>query len=210
LKSQNQGGGWEASGDNFVISSSFAVLFLCRSSLKSIAKINPNLGGGVLLGGMGLPPNVADIVERDGKIVETPLGGSVEELLALIEKPNAQLDALVDPRQPLTLSGDVTKRAGEIARMRALVSAGQSEARLLAVKTLGKARDLDNVPYLIFARTDPDIRIVVAADRALRFYSRKFAGVGLPDEPKPADVAAATKAWKSWYKSVRPEAVFLD
>lgn len=210
LSTQSQSGSWAGGGENQVIGTSFAVLFLCRSSGKSIAKSNPNLGDGTLLGGMGLPPNVTDLIERDGKIVETPLAGSIDEMLALIEKPNAELDALVDPRQPLTLDGDVTKRAGQVAKLRALVSAGSYEARLLAVKTLGRTRELDNVPVLIYALSDPDLRIVLAADRALRFYSRKFSGVGLPDEPKPADVAAASKAWKSWYKSVRPEAEFLD
>lgn len=210
LATQTAEGGWAASGENHVISTAFSVLFLARSSRKSIATIVPSLGDGVLLGGMGLPPNVADIVERDGKIVETPLAGSIDELLALIEKPNPELDQLIDPRQPLTLDSDITKRAGQVARLRALVSAGSFDARLVAVKTLARTRELDNVPVLIYALTDPDTRIVLEADRALRFYSRKFSGVGLPDRPQPADVQTAAKAWKDWYKSVRPEAEFLD
>lgn len=210
MSTQNGDGSWPGSGENSVIATSFAVLFLARSSRKTIADAVPSLGDGVLLGGMGLPPNVADLVERDGKIVETPLAGSIDELLSLIEKPNAELDQLVDPRQPLTLDGDVTKRAGQVARLRSLVSAGSYDARMVAVKTLGRTRELDNVPVLIYALTDPDLRIVLAADRALRFYSRKFSGVGLPDNPKAAEIQAAAKAWKEWYKSVRPEAEFLD
>lgn len=210
MATQRTDGSWPESGESSIISTSFSVLFLSRSSRKSIAHIVPNLGDGVLLGGMGLPPNVADLVERDGKIVETPLAGSIDELLSLIEKPNAELDQLVDPRQPLTLDGDITKRAGQVARLRSLVSAGSYDARMVAVKTLGRTRELDNVPVLIYALSDPDLRIVLAADRALRFYSRKFSGVGLPDNPKAADIQAAAKAWKDWYKSVRPEAEFLD
>ena len=207
---------WKFSGDNHYTSTCFAILFLARSSQKTIARIDPSLGAGVLLGGMGLPPNVADLTERDGKVVETPLAGSIDELLAMIEKPNAELDALVDSRKPLALDGDVTKRAGQIAKLRSLVSAGNFNARLLAVRTLAKSRELDNVPLLIYALSDPidqknpDYRIVLEADRGLRFLSRKFAGVGLPPTPKPQEQQAAIAAWKDWYKSVRPDAEFLD
>ena len=216
LSSQNQTGLWAATGDNHSTSTSFAILFLCRSSHKSIANIVPSLGGGVLLGGMGLPPNTADIVERDGKVVETPLAGSIEELLALIEKPNPELDQLVDARKPLALDSDVTKRAGQVTALRSIVSAGDFNARLLAVRTLGRARELDNVPILIHALSDPisptnpDYRIVLEADRGLRFLSRKFEGVGLPEQPSAGDIQAAIRAWKEWYKSVRPDAEFLD
>ena len=218
LSTQDKNEGlWPFSGDSsHLISTCFSILFLARSSQKTIAKVDPNLGAGVLLGGMGLPPNVADLAERDGKVVETPLAGSIDELLAMIEKPNAELDALVDSRKGLSLDGDVTKRAGQIARMRAVVSAGNFNARLLAVRTLAKARDLNNAPYLIYALSDPidqknpDYRIVLEADRGLRFLSRKFSGVGLPPTPKPQEQQAAIAAWKDWYKSVRPDAEFLD
>jgi hypothetical protein len=209
-------GYWPKSGDTEIIATCFSVLFLARSSHKAIAKINPNLGDGVLLGGMGLPPNTADLVERDGKVVETPLAGSIDELLAMIEKPNAELDALVDTRKPLALDGDITKRAGQVAKLRSLVSAGNFNARLLAVRTLARSRELDNAPLLIYALSDPidssnpDCRIVVEADRGLRFLSRKFAGVGLSPTPKLQEQQAAIAAWKDWYKSVRPDAEFLD
>jgi hypothetical protein len=216
LSTQNQTGLWPASGDQHYTATAFAILFLCRSSHKSIASIVPSLGAGVLLGGMGLPPNTADITERDGKVVETPLAGSIDELLAMIEKPNPDLDQLVDARKPLALDSDVTKRAGQITVLRSLVSAGDFNARLLAVRTLGRARSLDNVPILIYALSDPispsnpDYRIVLEADRGLRFLIRKFQGVGLPEKPSAGDIQAAIRAWKDWYKSVRPDAEFLD
>jgi hypothetical protein len=216
IRGQTQTGAWPASGDNHITATCFAILFLARSSGKTIAQINPNLGDGVLLGGMGLPPNTADLTERDGKVVETPLAGSIDELLALMAKPNPELDQLVDPNKPLVLDSDVTKREGQITRLRALVSASDFNARLLAVRTLGRSRDLDNAPQLIYALTDPvsaanpDLRIVREADKALRFLSRKFGGVGLPDQPRTQDIQAAVNAWKEWYKSVRPDAEFLD
>jgi hypothetical protein len=209
---QMDNGMWPGDEASSTISTCFAVLFLLRSSGKAVAKANPQLGGeGVLLGRMGLPANTADIRERDGKIVETPLAGSVDELLALIEKPDhPDLAQLVDSAGALKLESDVTKRSGQIARLRALVSAGSYEARLVAVRALGRVRDLDNVPVLIYALTDGDVRVVREADKALRFLSRKFQGVGLPEDPKPEDKEAAVKAWKDWYLSVRPDGEFLD
>ena len=93
---------------------------------------------------------------------------------------------------------------------------------MLAVKTLGKVRDLENVPVLLFALTDPDVRIVLEADKALRFVSRKFRGVGLPGDLEPPtndvkspagawpQVKAAQKAWKDWFLAIRPDAQLLE
>lgn len=193
------------------VNTSFAVLCLSRSTQKVVSKKLRALGDGVLLGGMGLPKNVSDLQERNGKVVETPLGGSVEEILAIIEDPNnPELSRLAETGQAIALDGDVTKRSGQVARLRSLVSAGSYESRLVAVKTLGKVRDLDNVPVLLYALTDPDVRVVRQADTALRFISRKFQGVGLPLDPKPADIQAAQRAWKDWYLAIRPDAELLE
>jgi hypothetical protein len=193
------------------ISTAFAVLCLSRSAQKIVSKKLRALGDGVLLGGMGLPKNVSDLQERNGKVVETPLGGSVEEILAIIEDPNnPELSRLAETGQTIPLDGDVTKRSGQVARLRSLVSAGSFESRLVAVKTLGKVRDLDNVPVLLYALTDPDVRIVRQADTALRFISRKFQGVGLPLTPEPGDIKAAQQAWKDWYVAIRPDAELLE
>ena len=58
--------------------------------------------------------------------------------------------------------------------------------------------------------SDPDLRIVRAADKGLAFISRKFGGVGLRDEPSGEEAKAAIAAWKAWYVSIRPNAEFLD
>jgi hypothetical protein len=210
---QQENGQWPADEASAHISTCFAVLFLLRSSGKAVSKANPDLGEGILLGRMGLPTNTADIRERDGKVVETPLAGSIDELLTLIENPDqADLTGLAEAAGNFTLEGDVTKRSGQIERLRALVASGPYEARLVAVKALCKSRDLDNVPVLIYALTDPDIRIVREADRGLCFLSRKFDGMGLPEDekPPPEQLQAVVKSWKGWYLSVRPDGEFLD
>jgi hypothetical protein len=211
---QRPDGGWTGQ-DVDLVATTFAILCLSRSSKQSIQKIK-DLGEGSLLGGMGLPPETADLQEKDGKVVDSKLAGSVDELLSIIEDPeNPQLGALAGGGA-LALDSDVTKRSGQITRLRALVSAGSFEARLVAVKALAKSRDLDNVPMLIYALSDPidpknpDYRIVKEADKGLRFISRKFAGVGLPEEPMPHHAKEAQQAWKEWFLSVRPDAELID
>jgi hypothetical protein len=210
LQSTRQPEGHWQGQDNSVVATSFAVLFLARAS-QQMTKKSGRLGDAVLLGGMGLPPNTADLREQDGKIVETPFAGTVDELLTVLNDPdNPELARLADGHKPLPLDSDVTKRSGQIAQLRALVSAGSFDSRLVAVRTLGRVRDLDNAPVLIYALTDPDLRIVLEADKGLRFISRKFGGVGLPVEPKPDDVQTAIRNWKAWYKAVRPAGELLD
>jgi hypothetical protein len=209
-KTQKPDGSWDGA-DTAAIATSFSVLVLVRSARQTIGHTVGNLGQGVLLGGMGLPANTADLRERDGKIIETPIAGNLDDLLAMIENPaTADLDRVALLPENLRLESDITRRSGQIARLRAVVSAGPYESRLVAVKALARVREMDNVPLLIFALTDPDIRIVREADKGLRFISRKFEGVGLPSEPKPDQVGLAIAGWKAWYKSIRPNAEFLD
>jgi hypothetical protein len=210
-KSQEPDGYWYGGSDGAAVNTSFAVLTLVRSAKKTIATVVAKLGDGVLLGGLGLPKNTADLQEREGKIVESALTGTIDELLATIEKGNTpELQRLTESASRWKLDGDVTKRTGEISRLRAVVAAGSFESRLLAVRALGRVRELDNVPVLIYALSDPDMRVVREADKGLRYISRKLDGVGLPEEPRPEQARAAITAWKAWYQSIRPSAEFLD
>jgi hypothetical protein len=209
-KTHSDDGSW-AGNDGVAVCTSFSALALLRSAKKTIATVVAKLGEGVLLGGLGLPKNTADLQERDGKIVESALTGTIDELLTTIEKGNTpELQRLTESPARWKLDSDVTKRSGEINRLRAVVAAGSFESRLLAVRALGRVRELDNVPVLIYALSDPDMRVVREADKGLRFISRKFDGVGLPEEPKPEQARAAIGAWKAWYQSIRPNAEFLD
>jgi len=209
-QTQTASGSWEGY-DGTAVCTSFAVLALVRSAKKTIATVVARLGDGVLLGGLGLPKSTADLQEKEGKIVESETSGTVEELLTTIEKGNVpELKRLAESPSQWKLDRDVTKRAGEITRLRAIVAAGGFESRLLAVRALGRVRELDNVPVLIYALSDPDMRVVREADKGLRFISRKLEGVGLPDEPKPEQARAAMAAWKTWFQSIRPNAEFLD
>jgi hypothetical protein len=66
------------------------------------------------------------------------------------------------------------------------------------------------VPILIYALSDPEPRVLREAQRGLRLTSRKFEGFELSGAPPPAEVKAMIEKWKAWYRSIRPDAVFID
>jgi hypothetical protein len=211
LVKKGPGGGW--SGDHSAkASTSFAILFLLRSSQKAIAKVH-NLGEGVLSSGKGLPADLANVTVKRGQIVDAALAAEVEDITKFLEDPdNPDLIKILENNEDFKLDPDSTKRSNQIVKLRSLVSAGNWEARMLAVRGLGKVRDLDNVPSLLYALTDPDDRVVLEADAALRFISRKLRGVGMPAEPNKEKKEAqdARHAWRNWYLSIRPNAELID
>jgi hypothetical protein len=81
---------------------------------------------------------------------------------------------------------------------------------LAAVKTLARSRELDNVPALIFALSDPNWLVVEAARDGLCFVSRKFQGYGPPPNATPEQKQAAQAKWKQWYLAIRPDGQLMD
>lgn len=180
----------------------FSILFLLRSTQKSI---RARLGEGTLLGGRGLPRNLARAKLRNGQVVVDQVRTKVDQLLSMIDDGNeAMLDELArDPAQLVVETVD----ENSARRLEQLVRGGEPEVRLLAVRALGRTGNLDYVPALLYALTDPDARIVLEARDGLRFTSRNFKGYGPPDEFTEAQRFEAVAAWKNWYRSLRPTAV---
>jgi hypothetical protein len=208
-KKQKPDGSWDG-GDVTATATSFAVLVLCRSTAKVIKHIAA-LGEGILLGGMGLPSDTRNLSEVNGKIVETKVTGDVDQLLNILgDKNNPLLETLVQQDQVVKLDGDVTKRAGQITTLRNMVTSGAPEARIVAVRSLAKARNYDQVPILLFALADQDYRVVREADRGLRFLSRKFEGVMKLDTLNNDIQRELRTAWRDWYLSIKPDAELLD
>ncbi|MBC7852524.1 MAG: hypothetical protein IAF94_03725 [Pirellulaceae bacterium] len=212
-KTQKGDGSWDGQ-DSPLIATALATLFLVRSSQKTIVKqIKLQMGDGLAVAGMILPKDIKNIaVNKEGKVVDEGLVIPTEQILKLInDGPSEEVALLAEKREALELSSNKSERASQIESLRKIVGAGDFHARRIAVTTLSKVRDLDNVPKLLFALTDPDSAIVLQADKGLRFISRKVGGVGLPDgEPTTAQIQAAQAAWKDWYLSIRPNAELLD
>lgn len=207
MRTQGADGSW-LSGATGPVDTAFAILFLLRSTQKSLGKAGL-LDAGTLVGGRGLPKNLAEAQMRDGAVVAKPLAGPAEKLLSVLDNPaDPAYLAAVEGFRELTLEADEATLDRQAVRLRKLAGSPAPEARLAAVQALARARDLDNVPTLIYALSDPDPEIVAVALEGLRFVSRKFAGLGttsIKDEPSRQ---AAIERWKAWYLSIRPEEKF--
>jgi hypothetical protein len=211
-KNQESSGRWMLDGlsPTGAVDTAFATLFLIRSTKKSI-QAAVNYGDGRLAGGRGLPKDLTNARIKKGKIVAETLAASAEDVLALLEDPeNPEFDKLADNPESVLLQTNLGDAKGELERLRRVVRGGSPEARRLAVKALGQKRDLNNVPVLIYALSDPDALVVQGARDSLRFISRKFDGFSLPDSPTPDEKQQAVFHWKAWYKSIKPDAEFLD
>ncbi len=207
LASQQQAnGGWKGQCQN-TADTAFACLFLMRSTQKSI---KANLGQGLLTGGRGIPKDAAHIRIRAGKIVAEPLTASPEEIMSIMEDPDHPDFAALADNPESVLAIDPGSQKGAVQRIRRQILTGKVEARRLAVKALSHHRDLENVPVLIFALGDRDPQVMREARDALRFISRKFDGFGISDTATEEEQDAGIMAWKDWYRSIRPDAKFLE
>ena len=164
----------------------------------------------MLIAGRGLPGNTKNIRVKKGKIVTTPFQGTANSLLAILDNTNHPDFDSAAAMEAVPLSDDPREAEQQQIRLRRMVSAEAFKTRMVAVKSLSKIRNLDNVPALVYALSDPDARVMRAARDGLRFHSRKFAGFGLGDDPSQEERQQAIKAWKDWYLSIRPDALFLE
>jgi hypothetical protein len=197
-------GAW-SHGCGLVPDTAFGVLFLVRSTQKTLRS---GIGEGLLVGGRGLPRNIAQATVHRGQLFTEETAKSVDDLVQILENPNhPQYEELMrDPRglRPFEI-GEVA--ATDVPRLVRLVRGGDPVARLVSVQALAKRDNLDDVPTFIYALTDPDRTVVLAARDALRQISRKIDGVGLVDEFTDRQRHDAIVQWKEWYRTVRPEAV---
>jgi hypothetical protein len=212
LQAQTADGSWNGDHSQSV-STSFALLFLIRGTKKSL-KVEEKAGG-TLLSGSGLPSDLSNIRIKDGKIAVKALAGPAGDLLEIMEKPDDPrfLEA-IEGFGELVIKADDIMLSPHLVRLKKLAKSGSAEARAGAVIALGKSRDLDYVPTLIYALEDEDERVMKAAWDGLKFVSRRFDSFGLSSDFKGDEKerslakAKAIERWKEWYRTVRPDANF--
>src|SRR5262249_18560013 len=76
--------------------------------------------------------------------------------------------------------------------------------RKVAAWALARTADMDVVPALIAALTDPDESVVSIARDGLKLLSRKAQGYGPPTPSTPAEREQAAQRWRDWYATIRP------
>jgi len=190
------------------VSTAFGILFLMRSTKKSIEQAEE----GRVTGNKGLPDDLTQIrLDSRGKVIDQKETKPIEDLLALLEDEDGGRGDYIDgmPNE-LDLAADPKSRATQIARLRRLALTGSFQARLTAVSTIGRNRDLDNVPVLIYALSDPAWQVKKSARDGLRFISRKLQGFGMTEKPNRQQYLAAQQKWKEWYHSVRPDGELIE
>lgn len=206
-KREKPDGHWESKDDMKVPDTAFAILFLMRSTKKSIEK-SKGFDGGMAVGGQGLPRHLNEVRVDGGRVVAKPVAGSTDTLLGILASPeHADFHDLADdPRDLIAqlLEEEPAARAEHLARLRRLASEGTSATRLEAIRVLSHVRDVANAPVLIAALADADWRIVYRADQGLRLFSRRVGPDFLTEAPDEQARAAAIADWKHWYASISP------
>lgn len=199
-ETQSADGSWSDSSGQ-ACATAFSVLFLLRSTQKSI---EASLGEGTLVGGRGLPSDLSKLKLRGGKLIVDQKPTEADALLGMLDDSNsAALDELLDNPAALSVT---SVDPSDARRLQQVAKSGPAAARLLAVRALAKLRSVDYAPTLIFALTDPDRRVVREARDGLRSISRNFEGYGPSDNFEEPERQAAVARWKEWYQTVRPEA----
>jgi len=209
LRTQKPDGSWQSQSGQ-VPDTAFAILFLLRSTKKSIER-SRELGAGLLVGGRGLPKETAGARVRGGQVVAKPMLGSADALLAAMENPaNEESVRTLESLAELAPEEVRTLLSGHAAKLRTLAGGTSADARLAAVRALAATRDIREVPTLIYALTDPDPPVVLAADEGLRRIARRLSAKGLPEKFTEEQRRQAIQAWKEWYLAVRPDAEFEE
>lgn len=205
---QGADGGWtDRSHTRGPVSTAFALLFLIRSTQKTIFTMSQ----GSLQGGYGLPKDTTDIRVEGTQIKGRPIAAQVTDMLDILEKDGAGETEGKSIPDNLELDANPVSRAAQMDRLERLVRGSRSwQARRVAARLLGKSDELRAVPSLIYALSDPDDSVRRYARDGLRFLSRRFDGFGMPDDPTVAEVEDAQQQWRDWYRTMNPKYVFLD
>lgn len=205
---QDAEGAWGTLNSDFCppdVCTAFAILYLIRSTQKTIAKLNE----GLMAGGYGLPSD-AGTVRRVGDRIVSEQTASVDGLLELMEKDNTDSVEVGLLPENLALSKDPAIRKAQVTRLGRLISSRDWKSRRIAAKLLGRSEDINQVPELIYALTDTDPEVPVLAEESLRLLTRKLTVRHVELESTPEQKREAANYWRNWYSTMRPDYVFID
>ena len=210
-------------------STAFAVLFLVRSS--EIISFPP--AEGQTNGAIGFSEGVLRRT-KNGKIVDSQAEQDLGAMIALLKEneklSSEQLERINESLKKQIVefrNQDEKSRAEVQAFLRSMVGARNYYRRLIAVRFLAGEQDMDNVPGLIYAVSDPDFRIAYEAHQGLRLISRKIDSMKLSKttrdnarrDPGPlerdspqivttmrSEFNSMERRWSDWFLKIRPNA----
>jgi hypothetical protein len=203
---QNPDGSW-VKGTGRVCDTAFMCLTLMRSMQNVIKKLKNSEG--TLVGGRGLPGDTSKAAVRRGRIIGEA-ANTKEDILKVLDNPDmAALDDLLEQSTGTLLDATPENRSAQLAKLRTTLIDGDFAARRKAIKVLATDERLDNAPLLIFALSDPDMEVVRGAEEGLRRISRRLVSVEIPENASKEERDKRIATWKTWYRNLRPDAIFL-
>jgi hypothetical protein len=167
---------------------------------------------GVVRGWAELPKDLMTVTLVNGKPMSKTEATSIDDALKMLEDDKASQgdDKLV--AEKIMFSSDPARRKDELNRFARLLRSKDWQARRVAAKVLGRSDDLEMVPELIFAISDPDQVVCRNAETSLRLISRNLNKYHLPKEGSISkqDKIKAQREWKTWFLEFRPDYIFVD
>ncbi len=221
LLRQRPDGSW---ADSYGVSATaLAVLFLTKATSTILPKARkaPLVGGGLLVGGRGLPDKLDAVQIKEGQAAARKMQGPVDGLLAELEKSG---EAKVEAVQAAVVEAVQLDRPEELIaqvdRLKKLAVDTRVEVRRTAMWALGRTGNISVAPLLIVGLRDADEAVAREASIGLSILSRRPEGCGLPLEPTEGLIEDATAEarkehldkwrkdsadlWQKWYLRVRP------
>ena len=210
LKLQAQDGSWghfDKAAGGAEINTAFAVLFLLRTTQDSIGELSE----AVAKGGFGLKADMSSVNVTAGGVEDKKSVSDIDEAMKMLDSENQSADDLA---QRIKLDIDPKARSEQLERFTRLLRSGNPKSRRVAAKILCRGDDLEMVPHLIYALGDPDGMTNRYAENSLRVLSRQMRTFNIPSDTEleyPIQKRlAAQEYWKDWYKTIRPDYVFLE
>jgi hypothetical protein len=183
------------------VSTSFAILFLIRSTKKAIVSMSK----GSMAGGYKLPSDTTKIVVDGTQIKSEPTTTAVTDLLGLLEKDGADNIDNESIPENLKLETDPERRRIQLDRLKRLVRGSRSwQARRVAARLLGTSDELTVVPALIYALSDNDKPVRSYALDGLNFISRKFDSDIDVRNATQEEIRLLQNKWTNWYQQMYP------
>lgn len=222
LPKQAETGLWKspAGGESApLVASSFAMLFLSKSTHKSLGVTDSPpaaaLGDGLLAGGRGLPGDLAAVSVRGGRVETRELTAPLDRLLADLEAAPAErvtaagTDALQRDLVAAVRGGARDELVGRLDALAGLARNRDPAVRRVAAWALGRSGGEAAAVVLVrLLRGDANFSVQREAHAALLFLSRRAAGgdvrepAGHDDRVRWRDDAVAE--WTEWLKSAGP------
>ncbi len=226
LRLQSEDGSWKDDCTP-IPATALALMFLSKATTTIVTpkKRISLVGGGLQIGGRGLPKELGAINVNEGIVSARKLVGSVDRLLIELEQAaDAKVEDIQEAVVEAIQSDRIEALVGQVEPLRKLAADKRVEVRRTAFWALGRSGDISVAPDLIRGLEDVDQTVMREASLALCVLSRRPDGCGQPidplddsqmnlnedstDEMRKARIQEwsdeSTKRWKEWYLKIRP------